>query len=62
MPALLRPPGSHALDWLTSNFRSFRTGFCTLDEVPDAVPEALQGFPWVTLLPITSATLKHLPG
>jgi hypothetical protein len=37
--------GSHASDWLTSNFRSFRTGFCALDEAPEATQEALQGFP-----------------
>lgn len=45
MPASLRLAGSHALDWLTSNFRSFRTDFCTPDEVPEGLWEVLQGFP-----------------
>lgn len=45
MPALLRWADSHGSDLLTSNFRSFRTGFCTLDEVPEGLREALQGFP-----------------
>jgi hypothetical protein len=45
MPALSVWAGSHGLDWLTSNFRGFRTAFCKPDELFEALLEALQGFP-----------------
>ncbi len=53
MPAPFAIAGSHGSDWLTSNFRSFRTDFCSQDEVPEGPSKVLQGFPWDALLPIT---------